>query len=119
MIKYCHIHNFYAFWEVKKNWKGKEKWTVWEITQEPTATNLDIRLHILQIVINFLILHIFEFVNYLCTNDEFPGGSDHKASAYNVEYPGSVPGLGRLPGEGNGNPLEHACLENPTDGEAW
>ena len=50
---------------------------------------------------------------------DFPGGSDGKASAYNVGDSGSVPGLGRSPGEGNGNPLQHSCLENPMDGEAW
>ena len=33
--------------------------------------------------------------------------------------PGSIPGLGRSPGEGNGNPLQYSCLENPMDGEAW
>ena len=46
---------------------------------------------------------------------DFPGGSDGKASAYNVEDPGSIPGLGRSPGEGNGNPLQYSCLENPMD----
>ena len=50
---------------------------------------------------------------------DFPGGSNSKASAYNVGDPGSIPGLGRSPGEGNGNPLEYSCLENPTDGGAW
>ena len=49
----------------------------------------------------------------------FPGGSDDKASACNVGDPGSIPGLGRSPGEGNGNPLQYSCLENPTDGGAW
>ena len=42
-----------------------------------------------------------------------------KASAYNVGDPGSIPGLGRSPGEGNGNPLQYSCLENPMDGGAW
>ena len=42
-----------------------------------------------------------------------------KASAYNAGDPGSIPGLGRSPGEGNGNPLQYSCLENPMDGEAW
>ena len=42
----------------------------------------------------------------------FPGGSDGKASAYNVGDPGSIPGLGRSPGERNGNPLQYSCLEN-------
>ena len=50
---------------------------------------------------------------------DFPGGSDGKASAYNVGDPGSVPGSGRSPGEGNGNPLQNPCLENPMDREAW
>ena len=42
-----------------------------------------------------------------------PGGSDGKESACNVGDPGSIPGLGRSPGEGHGNPLQHSCLENP------
>ena len=41
---------------------------------------------------------------------DFPGGSDGKASVYNVGDPGSIPGLGRSPGEGNGNPLLDYCL---------
>ena len=49
----------------------------------------------------------------------FPGGSDGKASAYNAGDPGSIPGLGRSPGEGNGNPLQYSCLENPMDRRAW
>ena len=48
----------------------------------------------------------------------FPGGSDGKASACNVGDPGSIPGLGSSPGEGNGNPLQHSCLKNPMDGGA-
>ena len=44
---------------------------------------------------------------------------DGKASAYNAGDPGSIPGLGRSPGEGNGNPLQYPCLENPMDREAW
>ena len=43
---------------------------------------------------------------------DFPGGSDGKESAYNVGDPGSIPGSGRYPGEGNGNPLQYSCLEN-------
>ena len=42
-----------------------------------------------------------------------------KASAYNAGDPGSIPGSGRSPGEGNGNPFQYPCLENPMDGEAW
>ena len=49
----------------------------------------------------------------------FPGGSEGKASARNAGNPGSITGLGRSPGEGNSNPLQYSCLENPMDGEAW
>ena len=45
----------------------------------------------------------------------FPGGSEVKASACNAGDLGSIPGLGRSPGEGNGNPLQYSCLENPMD----
>ena len=48
----------------------------------------------------------------------FPGGLDSEASAYNEGNPGSIPGSGRSPGEGNGNPLQYSCLENPMDGGA-
>ena len=49
----------------------------------------------------------------------FPGGSGAKASACNVGDVGSIPRLGRSPGEGNGNLLQYSCLENPMDGGAW
>ena len=49
----------------------------------------------------------------------FPGGSDGKESACNVGDPGSIPGLGRSYGEGNGYPLQCSCLENSMDKEAW
>ena len=49
----------------------------------------------------------------------FPGGSEVKVSACNVEDLGSIPGSGRSPGEGNGNPLQYFCLESPMDGGAW
>ena len=45
-------------------------------------------------------------------------GSDSKASVYNVGDQGSIPGWGRSPGEGNGNPLQYSCPENPMDGGA-
>ena len=49
---------------------------------------------------------------YLCS-------SFSKASACNAGDTGSIPGLGRSPGEGNGNPLQYPCLENPMDRGAW
>ena len=49
----------------------------------------------------------------------FPGGSDGKASVCNAGDHGSIPGLGRSPGEGNDNLLQYSCLENPMDRGAW
>ena len=59
------------------------------------------------------------FHKYSSTLAGFPSGSDGKASACNAGDPGLIPGSGRCPGEGNGNPLQYSCLENPMDGEAW
>ena len=60
------------------------------------------------ILVNLSLVLSVELIN-------FPGGSDGKASACNAGDPGSIPGSGRSPGEGNGNPLQHSCLENPMD----
>ena len=49
----------------------------------------------------------------------FPGGSDGKEFACNAGDLGSIAGLGRSPGEGNGNPLPYSCLENSMDRRAW
>ena len=51
---------------------------------------------------------------YIHTHD-----SEVKASACNVGDSGSIPGSGRSPGEGNGNPLQYSCLENPVEGGTW
>ena len=55
--------------------------------------------------------------NYLTRG--FPSGSDGKASVCNAGDLGSIPGLGRSLGEGNGSPLQYSCLENPMDHRAW
>ena len=52
-------------------------------------------------------------------SDFFAGGSESKASVYNMGDQGSIPGSGRSAGEGNGNPLQYYCLENPMDRGAW
>ena len=49
-------------------------------------------------------------------SEDFPGGSEVKASAWNAGDQGLIPALGRSLGEGNGNPLQYSCLENPMDG---
>ena len=48
-----------------------------------------------------------------------PGGSDGKGSVYNAGDPGLIPGWGRSPGEGNGNPFQYSSLKNPMEGGAW
>ena len=53
------------------------------------------------------------------TIQDFLGGSDDKASVYNAGDLGLIPGLGRFSGEGNGNPFQYSCLENPMDRGAW
>ena len=49
----------------------------------------------------------------------FPGGSEGIESASNAGKMGSIPGSGRAPGEGNGNPLHYSCLDNLMDRGAW
>ena len=82
------------------------------------AFNLCISLERIHI---FTVLRVFQFVNIVCISNclGFPGGSEVKASACNVGYLGLIPGSGRSPGEGNDNPLQYSCLENPMDGGAW
>ena len=54
-----------------------------------------------------------EYIYIPMAHSDFPGGSDSKASAYNAGDLGSIPGSGRSPAEGNGNPLQYSCLEIP------
>ena len=64
----------------------------------------------------------FSLFLWLCISEGrgcFPGGSDGKESAHSAGDPGSIPGLGRSPGGGHGNPLQYSCLENPMDKGAW
>ena len=66
--------------------------------------------------------HFLFFLIHLCqllVFTGFPGGSDSKESASNVGDLGLIPGSGRSPGEGIGNPLHHSCLGNPMDRGAW
>ena len=71
-------------------------------------------------MLSFLLwLAFFSFFFWPQVTLDFPGGSQGKASAYNMGDPRSVPGLRRFPGEGNGNPLQYSCLENHTDRGAW
>ena len=60
-------------------------------------------------------IHILKIPRDRC----FPGGSEGKESACSAGDPCSIPGLGRSHGEGNGDPLQYSCLENPMGGGAW
>ena len=77
-------------------------------------------------LIKLTILITIKFLGYSVQNyvickqwQDFPGGSDGKASAYNAGDLGSISGSERTPGEGNGNPIQYSCLENPMDRGAW
>ena len=59
------------------------------------------------------------FIRSYSTGCTFPSGSDGKESDWSAGDLGLIPGSGRSPGEGNGNPLQYSCLENPMDGGAW
>ena len=66
-------------------------------------------------VLGFFLFFFVFILNY----HQFPGDSDGKESAYNTGDVGLIPGSGRLPGEGNGNPIQYSCLENPMDRRDW
>jgi len=91
-------------------------------SQTPLATRITILLPIvtMQYIVSPRLIYLITGNLYLFTPSlDFPGGSDSKASAYNAGDPGFIPGLGRSPGEGDSNPLQYSCLENPMDGGAW
>ena len=78
------------------------------------------RLYIIVSSLDFYYIMKHIVRNYVYVPHQgFPGGSEVKASAWNAGYQGSIPGLGRSPGEGNGNPLQYSCLKNPMEGGAW
>ena len=66
-----------------------------------------------------LSFEIYLYLTHTTITLGLPSGSDGKVSACNAGDQGSIPGLGRSPGEGNGNPLQYSCLENSMDGGAW
>ena len=70
-------------------------------------------------LLNFFPRSIIHAINLISNVSSFPGGSEVKTSACNVGDLGSIPGSGRSPREGNGNPLQYFCLENSMDGGWW
>jgi len=92
------------------------------LSRVPSLLVLHFKYSSVSYVHSFIFLTTLWFYSWLYLSGYlsiFPGGSDGKVSAYNEGDPGSIPGLGRSPGEGNGNPLQYSCLENPMDGGAW
>ena len=73
---------------------------------------------VIHICVCVYILRLFTIIAFLSLSFTICG-SDGKVSACNAGDLGSIPGSGRSPGEGNGNPLQYPCLENPMDGGAW
>ena len=69
--------------------------------------------------VTFLWLHYLVETSDVGSLRHFPGSLEGKASTCNAGDPGSIPELGRSPGEGIGYPLQYPCLENPMDGGAW
>ena len=85
--------------------------SVWQSWIHPCFTNY--------IILLFFFFNGWAIFHCIYGLQDFPGGSDGKAAVCNMGDPGSIPGLGRSPGEGNDNPLQYYCLENPTDKGAW
>ena len=77
-----------------------------------------VMLHTKLTKIQVLVFLPLPFLHFLNTS-YLPVGSDGKESACNAGDPGSIPGSGRSPGEGNGNPLQYFCLQNSMDRGAW
>ena len=74
------------------------------------------RLHL---ALNFLLSPLYTLFDGSLSTSGFPVGSDDKESACNAGDSGSIPGSGRSPGGGNGNPLQCPCLGNPMDRGDW
>ena len=86
----------------------------------PDPTGIDFRGFITaQIVFFLFLLKLFLQISALCVCRGFAGDSDDKESACSAGDPGSIPGSGRSPGEGNGNPFQYFCLENSMDRGVW
>ena len=83
------------------------------------GTKSDLQAELLKSQVFFKIHSLSNIYCILVPGTDFPGGADGKVSAYNAGDLGLIPGSGRSPGEGNGNPLQYSCLENPMDGGAW
>ena len=94
------------------------KWALESITMNKASEGDRIPVELFQILKDDAV-KVLHSIGQQSWKTHFPGGSDGKASAYNVGDLGSIPGLGITPGEGNGNPFQYSYLENPMDRGAW
>ena len=107
--------------------KGKKGWELWAPhTQETPATTLGFLSHSILSKPNIRIntgntrnLPSVSFTSFALLTTSFSRGLDGKEYACNAGGPGSIPGLGRSPGEGHGYPFQNSCLENSMDRGAW
>ena len=95
----------------------------WACTHEHTHTHIHTRARARQVDevwpqdVDWV--QVWSILSHLPGNKGLPGGSGGKVSTCNAGDPGSIPGSGRSPGEGNGNPLQYSFLENPMDRGVW
>ena len=85
----------------------------------PSSRSSECRAALSVLYSSFPLASYFDMSVLLSQSGGFPGGSEGKMSARNAGDLGLIPGMGRSPGEGNGNPLQCSCLENPRVGGAW
>ena len=102
------VKNLPALWET---WARSPDW------EDPLEEDMSTHSSFLA----WRILWTEDLGNYRSKNNSFgfPGDSDSKESSCSAGDSGSIPGSGRSPGEGNGNPLQYSCLENSMDRGAW
>ena len=92
------------------------KWLVTEHLQTQYVQNNSVSF---SLILLLCLSSPFPYWQPLIPASYFPHGSASKESGCSAGDPGSIPGLGRSPGEGNGNLLQYSCLENPMDRGAW
>ena len=108
MCRMCRIKlNFFGSWRMKdEGWKKRKNLEIWGKYKEET-NHLQLDNPRDELKTKRTLTESLPWVR------GFPGGSEDKESACDVGDPGSIPGLGRSSGEGNGNPLQYSCLKNP------
>ena len=119
-----HLHHYYYFiffclldlGTQSVNPVNQSQWRALLLVWSKISIRLEIRISVktgISIEIGISIKKIFATIGH------GQAGSEVKVSTWNARDPGSIPGLGRSSGEGNGNPLQYSCQENPMEGGTW